>query len=112
MSDLPERPSGELLERTAAIAEAARGHSAGSANTALVQARRHIGREIAEVEQHPQEHARHGEEVGEQLSTRRTRRLGKGFNFTSLKRTRQFYRAFPNGPASLIELGDPEKGAG
>src|SRR5690606_33612194 len=35
----------------------------------------------------------------------------KGFNITSLKRMRQFYRAFPNGSAIPTELGGPEKGA-
>ncbi|NLY92992.1 MAG: DUF1016 domain-containing protein [Myxococcales bacterium] len=111
MSDVPERSSDELFERIAAIVEAARGHVARSVNTAMVHAYWHIGREIVEVEQHGQDRARYGDELVKQLSARLTRQFGKGFNITSLKRMRQFYRAFPNGSAIPTELGGPEKGA-
>ena len=100
-----------LYERVSQIIEAARAHVARSVNTAMVHAYWYIGREIVEVEQQGQDRARYGEELLKKLSLRLTRQFGKGFNVTSLKRMRQFYRTFPNGSAIPTELGGPEKGA-
>jgi predicted nuclease of restriction endonuclease-like (RecB) superfamily len=71
----------------------------------------HVGREIVEVEQSGKERAGYGDELLKGLATKLTRQFGKGFNLTSLKRMRQFYRAFPGGSAMGVELGGPEKGA-
>jgi len=70
-----------------------------------------IGREIVEVEQLGQERAAYGDELVKKLAAKLTARFGKGFNATSLKRMRQFYRAFPEGSALPVELGGPAKGA-
>ncbi len=45
------------------------------------------------------------------LATRLSKRFGKGFTVTGLKRMRQFYRAFPDGSAIPADLGGPDKGA-
>jgi hypothetical protein len=63
------------------------------------------------VEQHGKERAVYGDELLKGLASKLTREFGRGFNLTSLKRMRQFYRAFPEGSTLGPELGGPEKGA-
>ena len=111
MSDLRVGPEEHLYERVAAILEEARSRVARSVNTAMVHAYWLVGREIVEVEQHGAERAGYGEGLMKNLAIKLTRRFGKGFNTTSLKRMRQFYRAFPEGSALPLELGGPDKGA-
>ncbi len=101
----------ELYERIAGIIEAARGQVARTVNTAMVHAYWFIGREIVEVEQQGQDRATYGDELVKRLAARLTRQFGRGFTQTSLKRMRQFYRAFPSGSHLPEELGGPQKGA-
>jgi predicted nuclease of restriction endonuclease-like (RecB) superfamily len=111
MSDIAPAAEARLYERIAAILDDARSRVARSVNTAMVHAYWHVGREIVEVEQSGKERAGYGDELLKGLAAKLTRQFGKGFNLTSLKRMRQFYRAFPEGSAMGVELGGPEKGA-
>jgi|GEM_PF-2639895 len=64
-----------------------------------------IGREIVEVEQHGAGRASYGERLMKFVAARLSARFGKGFSLASLKRTKQFYLAFPRGSA-LVGAGD------
>jgi predicted nuclease of restriction endonuclease-like (RecB) superfamily len=111
MSALSPTPEQDLYKRVAAILEEARSRVARTVNTAMVHAYWFIGREIVEVEQRGQSRAGYGDELLKRLAAKLGKRFGKGFTPTSLKRMRQFYRAFPRGSALPVELGGPEKGA-
>ncbi|MEO5726734.1 MAG: DUF1016 N-terminal domain-containing protein, partial [Byssovorax sp.] len=111
MRDLTSAPEKHLYKRIAAILDEARSRVARTVNTAMVHAYWFVGREIVEVEQQGQARAGYGDELLKKLAAKLGQRFGKGFNLTSLKRMRQFYRAFPEGSALPIELGGPEKGA-
>jgi predicted nuclease of restriction endonuclease-like (RecB) superfamily len=104
-------PEERLYERIAAILDEARGRVARTVNTAMVHAYWLVGREIVEVEQQGKERAEYGDESLKRLAAKLTKRFGKGFNLTGLKRMRQFYRAFPQGSSLPVELGGPPKGA-
>jgi predicted nuclease of restriction endonuclease-like (RecB) superfamily len=111
MSALTLTPEKDLYKRVAAILEEARSRVARTVNTAMVHAYWFIGREIVEIEQRGQSRAGYGDELLKRLAAKLSKRFGKGFTLTSLKRMRQFYRAFPRGSALPVELGGPEKGA-
>ena len=111
MTRLVNRREESLFARVAEIIESARLHVARTVNSAMVHAYWLIGREIVEVEQQGKRRAGYGEELLEKLATELTQRFGKGFNLTGLKRMRQFYRAFPEGSALPVDIGDPDKGA-
>jgi predicted nuclease of restriction endonuclease-like (RecB) superfamily len=111
MSHLASAPEELLYERVAAILDEARGRVARTVNTAMVHAYWLVGREIVEVEQQGKGRAEYGDESLKRLAARLTKRFGKGFNLTGLKRMRQFYRAFPRGSSLSAELGGPQKGA-
>ncbi len=99
----------QLYRRVAEILEEARGQVARTVNTAMVHAYWMIGREIVVVEQEGKERAGYGDELMKRLAGRLTAQFGKGFNLTSLKRMRQFFRAFPEGSAVSESLGGPPK---
>ena len=111
MPDPSVASSDALYERIAAILDEARSRVARTINTAMVHAYWQIGREIVEVEQRGKHRADYGDELISRLAVRLSKRFGKGFTATSLKRMRQFYRAFPEGSSLPVELGGPEKGA-
>jgi predicted nuclease of restriction endonuclease-like (RecB) superfamily len=111
MSHLAPAPEERLYERIATILDEARGRVARTVNTAMVHAYWLIGREIVEVEQQGKERAGYGDELLRKLASKLTKRFGKGFNLTGLKRMRQFYRAFPQGSSLPVERGGPQKGA-
>ena len=111
MAEIALSAEARLYERIAAILDDARSRVARSVNTAMVHAYWHVGREIVEVEQSGKERAGYGDELLKGLAAKLTRQFGKGFNLTSLKRMRQFYRAFPEGSTMGVELGGPGKGA-
>ncbi len=111
MADLVNAPEEQLYERIAAILDDTRGRVARTVNTAMVHAYWLIGREIVEVEQQGKDRAVYGDELLERLALKLTGRFGKGFNVTTLKRIRQFYRTFPAGSLLPVELGGPDKGA-
>jgi predicted nuclease of restriction endonuclease-like (RecB) superfamily len=89
----------QLFESVARILDSARSRVARTVNTAMVHAYWLIGREIVHVEQRGADRAVYGDEVLGRLAKRLTRRFGKGWSLTNLKRIRQFYRAFPEGSA-------------
>lgn len=99
----------QLYQRVAKILDEARGQVARTVNTAMVHAYWMIGREIVLVEQQGKERAGYGDELMKRLAGRLTVQFGKGFNLTSLKRMRQFFRAFPEGSAVPETLGGPPK---
>lgn len=111
MNELRPAPEDHLYERVTAILDEARSRVARTVNTAMVHAYWFIGREIVEVSQQGAERAGYGDDLLKNLATKLTGRFGKGFTLTSLKRMRQFYRAFPEGSALRVELGGPDKGA-
>jgi predicted nuclease of restriction endonuclease-like (RecB) superfamily len=111
MRDLTSAPEKHLYKRIAAILDDARSRVARTVNTAMVHAYWFVGREIVEVEQQGQARAGYGDELLKKLAAKLGQRFGKGFNLTSLKRMRQFYRAFPEGSALPVELGGPQIGA-
>ncbi len=111
MRKLIPAPEERLYERIAAVLDEARSRVARTVNTAMVHAYWFVGREIVEVEQRGQSRAEYGNELLKKLAMKLKKRFGKGFNLTSLKRMRQFYRAFPEGSALPVKLGGPEKGA-
>lgn len=111
MSQLAGNTEDQLFERVAAILDETRSRVARTVNTAMVHAYWLIGREVVEVEQGGADRAAYGEGLLKKLAARLTLRFGKGFNATSLKRMRQFYRAFPGGSCLPPDLGGPEKGA-
>jgi predicted nuclease of restriction endonuclease-like (RecB) superfamily len=111
MRKLISAPEEHLYERVAAILDEARSRVARTVNTAMVHAYWFVGREIVEVEQHGQSRAEYGNELLKKLAPKLKKRFGKGFNLSSLKRMRQFYRVFPEGSALPVALGGPEKGA-
>jgi predicted nuclease of restriction endonuclease-like (RecB) superfamily len=112
MNELRPAPEDDhLYERVTAILDEARSRVARTVNTAMVHAYWFIGREIVEVSQQGAERAGYGDDLLKKLAAKLTGRFGKGFTLTSLKRMRQFYRAFPEGSALPVELGGPDKGA-
>jgi predicted nuclease of restriction endonuclease-like (RecB) superfamily len=86
-----------LFDRVAEILDAARTVVSRSVNTTMVQAYWLIGRNIVEVEQAGATRAGYGDEVVKRLASRMTVRYGPGYTATSIKRMRQFYKAYPNG---------------
>ena len=89
----------QLFQRVAAILDAARGQVARTVNTAMVHAYWLVGREIVQVEQAGEARAGYGDEMMKRLAGRMTRRFGKGWSLSSLKRMRQFFQTFPSGSA-------------
>lgn len=111
MPELTDHQEDALYERIARIIEEARTLISRTVNTAMVHAYWLIGREIVEVEQQGRARAGYGDELIKQLAGKLTQQFGRGFTTTSLKRMRQFYRAFPEGSRLPAELAGPEKGA-
>ena len=111
MNDLAPTPEEHLYGRIAAILDDARSRIARTVNTAMVHAYWLIGREIVEVEQGGKERAGYGDGLMKRVAARLSASFGKGFSLASLKRMRQFYRAFPDGSRIPVDLGGPDKGA-
>jgi predicted nuclease of restriction endonuclease-like (RecB) superfamily len=111
VSQLREEGNEPLYERVAAIIEESRSRVARTVNTAMVHAYWSVGREIVEVEQRGAGRAGYGEGLLKDLAEKLTRRFGRGFNLTGLKRMRQFYKAFPSGSALPSESLAPGKSA-
>jgi predicted nuclease of restriction endonuclease-like (RecB) superfamily len=89
----------DLYQRIASILEVARGKVARTVNTAMVHAYWQIGREIVLVEQGGAARAGYGEQLMEVLAARLTTHYGRGFGVATIRRTRTFYLAFPEGSA-------------
>ena len=92
--DLIKPAGGDLFDRVAAILEAARANVVRSVNSNTVIAYWLIGREIVQELQKGEKRAGYGEKLLEDLSARLTKRYGKGFSLSNLKRFRQFYMVY------------------
>lgn len=74
-----------------------------TANFAMVEAYRNIGKSIIE-EQGGKEKAEYGSGLLKELPNQMTKDFGKGFTVANLKNMRQFYLTFPNSCALRSEL--------
>ena len=91
-----------VFGRIVDILEGARSHVARTVNSAMVVANWLIGREIVEEEQKGQKRADYGKAVIEDLSTRLTRRYGKGYSTVSLWNMRRFYQTYIDRSATIL----------
>lgn len=93
-------PAGEgdpvtaLLDRIVGILEEARARVVRAANSEMVLAYWHIGREIVEHQQGGDARAGYGKRLIEALSQQLGERLGRGFSTTNLRYFRTFYLAY------------------
>jgi len=83
-----------LVERVAAILEAARSQVVRTVNSTMVLAYWHVGREIVEFVQRGAKRAEYGEQVLEVLSARLQERVGRGYSVRNLRYFRSFYQAY------------------
>ena len=83
-----------LVERVAAILEAARSQVVRTVNSTMVLAYWHVGREIVEFVQRGAKRAEYGEQVLEVLSARLQERVGRGYSIRNLRYFRSFYQAY------------------
>jgi hypothetical protein len=95
------RPAGGKLDAALfhcirKILSTARASAARTVNAAHVVSNWLIGREIVEDEQHGQRRAAYRERTLQQLARRLSEDFGSGFSAASLKKTRQFYSAYPD----------------
>jgi len=89
------RPEGDdLFHRVVSILEQARANVVRSVNNNMVIAYWLIGREIVQEIQGGDERAEYGKQVIEQLSTKLTRKYGRGFSTTNLRYFRTFYTVY------------------
>ena len=84
----------DLFDRVVSILEQARANVVRSVNNNLVIAYWHIRREIVQEIQGGDERAEYGKQVIEQLSTKLTRKYGRGFSTTNLRYFRTFYTVY------------------
>lgn len=91
---LRHRSAESLFERIASILEQARTRVARAANSEMVLAYGHIGREIVEHVQGGEARADYGQQVIDDLSERLTGRFGRGFSTTNLRYFRAFFIAY------------------
>ncbi|MBM4348819.1 MAG: DUF1016 domain-containing protein [Deltaproteobacteria bacterium] len=84
----------DLFARIIAILEQARSNVVRAVNSNTVVAYWLIGREIVQDLQQGEQRAEYGEQVIEDLSSRLTKRYGRGFSVPNLRNFRQFYVMF------------------
>lgn len=84
----------DLFDRIIAILEQARSNVVRAVNSNTVVAYWLIGREIVQDLQQGEQRAEYGEQVIEDLSSRLTKRYGRGFSVPNLRNFRQFYVVF------------------
>jgi predicted nuclease of restriction endonuclease-like (RecB) superfamily len=84
----------DLFDRIIAILEQARSNVVRAVNSNTVVAYWLIGREIVQDLQKGEQRAEYGEQVIEDLSSRLTKRYGRGFSVPNLRNFRQFYVMF------------------
>jgi predicted nuclease of restriction endonuclease-like (RecB) superfamily len=95
MSEIPPNPPDVLYDRIRDILESVRTGVARTVNTAQVLSNWLIGREIVEEEQRGQHRADYGESLLTNLAQKLKQDFGRGYSYSNLKYTRQFYLAFP-----------------
>jgi predicted nuclease of restriction endonuclease-like (RecB) superfamily len=100
-----------LFDRVAAILERARAGVVRSLNSEMVLAYWHIGREIVHLLQGGDDRAEYGRGLIDELSTRLTKRYGKGFSTTSLRYFRTFYQVYADRAPEIRHMGGGEFGA-
>ena len=91
----PPVKSNTVYLRIRQILESARATAARSVNTAQVIANWLIGREIVEEEQRGKKRAGYGEQLLQDLSSRLSAELGKGFSVDNLELCRRFFLEYP-----------------
>jgi len=94
----------ELAGRISGIIETARKRVQSVVDHEMVRAYWEIGREIVEDEQKGETRAGYGEYLLKNLSQELTAKFGKGFDYTNLKKIRQFYQVYPIGDALRLQL--------
>lgn len=89
-----KREEGDLFDRIVVILEQARSNYVRAVNSNTVVAYWLIGREIVQDIQQGEQRAEYGERVIEDLSSRLTKRYGRGFSVPNIRNFRQFYEMF------------------
>jgi predicted nuclease of restriction endonuclease-like (RecB) superfamily len=92
---MPSKPKSSVYTRIRQILESARATAVRSVNTAQVMANWLIGREIVEEEQRGKRRAGYGQQLLQDLSSRLTAELGKGFSVDNLELCRRFFLEYP-----------------
>jgi predicted nuclease of restriction endonuclease-like (RecB) superfamily len=115
-----KQKDGDLFHRIVAILEQARSNVVRAVNSNTVVAYWLIGREIVQDLQLGEQRAEYGERVIEDLSSRLTKRYGRGFSVPNIRNFRQFYVMFQDrNPeiryltgSDLNDSGQSKKGEG
>ena len=89
-----KRNDSALFDRIVTILEQARSNVVQAVNSNTVVAYWLIGREIVQEIQEGEQRAGYGERVIEDLSSKLTKRFGRGFSVSNLRNFRQFYVMF------------------
>ncbi len=93
-----------LYEKVSALISVARSRVRSVVNQEMVLTYWQVGKLIVEEEQGGETRAEYGKALLDGLAERLTLEFGKGFDGSSLRRMRQFYRAFPNRAALRHDL--------
>lgn len=97
-------PQDTLLDTISQIIDQSRQLVKQTVNTAMVQCYWQIGQLIVEHEQHGENRAEYGKQQLKTLSAQLTKRFGKGFDVTNLRKMRAFYLTFPKRDTVCTEL--------
>ena len=89
-----KRNDSALFDRIVDILEQARSNVVRAVNSNTVVAYWLIGREIVQEIQEGEQRAGYGERIIEDLSSKLTKRFGRGFSVSNLRNFRQFYLMF------------------
>lgn len=92
-----------LLHDIRHLLEEARRHVYRVANSAMVQTNWHIGRMIVEA-QGGEERAAYGDGLLKKISTQLTEEFGKGYDYSNMRKMRQFYLYFQNWDSVSLKL--------
>jgi hypothetical protein len=94
-----------LFDWVAAILERAQTSVVLSLNSQMVLAYWHIGREVVHLLQEGEGRAEYGQGLIDELSTRLTKRYGKGFSATTLRYFRTFYQVYADRVPEIRHMG-------
>jgi hypothetical protein len=86
------------------ILDLARSKAYHAVNAAMLEAYWNIGRIIVEEEQKGKERAEYGEKLVKEISRKLTEDYGKRFDYSNVKRMKQFYLTFQKGDAVRRQL--------
>ncbi len=93
----------DLAERIERLITEARKRTVATVNTAMVYTYFEIGRMIVEDEQQGEQRAEYGKALIRHLSSRLSKKFGKGFSERNLEQMRQFYFVYSQIPQTLSE---------